>query len=263
MKHFSKPTLLGAAILGVLGGSTLLIGCSGSGNNPSLNQFVFFPAPTPVVTTTAAAPTFTQVEQFGRPGINEALFITNAFLNGYNATQPQVDLQPANQNPPGPVIQSASGGNITLTALGTEAATTLTAFATPAGDSERVLDEVRAFLPDVMRIDTTISSPVGTPAYGNGAAIVENGAIVSAATLGRTVPVLMPRAGRKLEDDVIDTTLTVLTDGAVTSDNVFFNDTASAGAATHHLNHQTTSATANQNASEGGTATFPYLGPPQ
>jgi hypothetical protein len=57
--------------------------------------------------------------------------------------------------------------------------------------------------------------------------------------------------------------LTVLTDGAVTSDNVFFNDTASAGAATHHLNHQTTSATANQNASEGGTATFPYLGPPQ
>ena len=60
-----------------------------------------------------------------------------------------------------------------------------------------------AVVPDVMRIDTTIPSGYATVANNRGALI----------------------AGRKLLDDVIDDSLTALTNGAVTTDNVSYSGT--------------------------------------
>ncbi|MCA1991078.1 MAG: DUF4331 domain-containing protein, partial [Coleofasciculus sp. S288] len=62
---------------------------------------------------------------------------------------------------------------------------------------------VQAFLPDVMRIDTT--KPSG---YVN--AVNAKGS---------------PITGRLLKDDVFDMTITVLTNGAVTTDNVSYDGT--------------------------------------
>jgi hypothetical protein len=60
-----------------------------------------------------------------------------------------------------------------------------------------------AFLPDVMRIDTT-----GPSGYAN--ALNANGS---------------PIRGRKIKDDVVDITLGVLTNGAITTDNVSYEGT--------------------------------------
>lgn len=60
-----------------------------------------------------------------------------------------------------------------------------------------------AFLPDVMRIDTNVPSGYANALNANGS----------------------PVAGRKLMDDVIDITLTVLTNSAVTTDNVSYAGT--------------------------------------
>jgi len=68
-------------------------------------------------------------------------------------------------------------------------------------DAARVGVLLNAFLADVNRIDTNNPS-------GYAAAVNTKGS---------------PVRGRKLRDDVIDITLTVLTNGAVTSDNVSYN----------------------------------------
>ena len=81
-----------------------------------------------------------------------------------------------------------------------EAAKTLKAI---GNDDKRTQALLGAFLPDVMRIDTT-----GTSGYGN--ALNAKGS---------------PIRGRLLDDDVIDTTLSVLTNGAITSDNVSYAGT--------------------------------------
>jgi hypothetical protein len=60
-----------------------------------------------------------------------------------------------------------------------------------------------AFLPDVMRIDTT-----GKSGYGN--ALNQKGS---------------PIRGRLIQDDVIDITLQVVTDGKVKGDNVSYEGT--------------------------------------
>ncbi len=81
-----------------------------------------------------------------------------------------------------------------------EAAKTLKAI---GNSDERTNALLGAFLPDVMRIDTT-----NTSGYGN--ALNAKGS---------------PIRGRLLKDDVIDITLSVLTNGAITSDNASYDGT--------------------------------------
>jgi hypothetical protein len=97
-----------------------------------------------------------------------------------------------------------------------------------------------AFFPDVMRIDTTIDVALTDPCYDTRPAVVN--------TLGA------PIAGRKLEDDVVDTTLSALV-GAAVSDGVPYNRPV--GNTNPSIGH---------NLLEGqsaprGAAQFPYLAP--
>ncbi len=125
---------------------------------------------------------YQQVERLGRPAINEGLIVSNNLLNTFNSVPPTVDLSPA----AGPI--------------GAEAARTLKAL---GNNDERTKALLTAFLPDVLRIDTT-----GNSGYGN--ALNAKGS---------------PIRGRMLKDDVIDTTLSVLTNGAVKGDNVSYEGT--------------------------------------
>jgi Domain of unknown function (DUF4331) len=132
-----------------------------------------------------------QVERLGRPGINEGLILSNNLLNALNAVGPDFEAaalagqQPA-ANAAAPIIAEASR---TLKALG--------------NDETRTRALLGAFLPDVMRIDAT-----GKSGYGN--ALNAKGS---------------PIRGRMLEDDVIDITLSVLSNGAITTDNVSYAGT--------------------------------------
>ena len=134
---------------------------------------------------------FKQIERLARPGINEGLIVSNAALNALNSVGPDFEAaalagrQPA-ANIAGPIVAEASK---TLKAIG--------------NDDQRTQALLTAFLPDVMRIDTT-----GTSGYGQ--ALNTKGS---------------PIRGRLLDDDVIDTTLSVLTNGAITSDNVSYAGT--------------------------------------
>jgi hypothetical protein len=125
---------------------------------------------------------YQQVERLGRPAINEGLIVSNNLLNTFNSVPPTVDLSPA----AGPI--------------GAEAARTLKAL---GNNDERTKALLTAFLPDVLRIDTT-----GNSGYGN--ALNAKGS---------------PIRGRMFKDDVIDTTLSVLTNGAVKGDNVSYDGT--------------------------------------
>jgi Domain of unknown function (DUF4331) len=133
---------------------------------------------------------FQQIERLGRPGINEGLIVSNNLLNIFNSVPPTADLSPA----AGPI--------------GAEAARTLKAL---GNNSERTKVLLNAFLPDVMRIDTT-----GASGYLN--AVNSSGS---------------PIRGRMLKDDVIDQTLNVLSNGAVKSDNVSYEGTGSNPAQGH------------------------------
>lgn len=130
----------------------------------------------------------TQVERLAQPAINEGLIVTNDFLNTLNQVGPEVEAAIlASPNPlANPILAEAAQ---TLLALGN----------TPA----QAVAIATAFLPDVMRIDTT--EPSGYAAAVNAA--------------GR------PIRGRRITDDVIDITLSVIVPGtvpAVESDNVSY-----------------------------------------
>ncbi|MBE9031563.1 DUF4331 domain-containing protein [filamentous cyanobacterium LEGE 11480] len=134
---------------------------------------------------------YRQVERLGRPGINEGLIVQNNLLNTLNKVSPSFEAAALAGKQPqaklaAPVIADASR---TLKALG--------------NNDQRTQALLQAFLPDVMRIDTTGKS-------GYGAALNALGS---------------PIRGRLLKDDVIDTTLSVLTNGAVPSDNVSYEGT--------------------------------------
>jgi hypothetical protein len=131
---------------------------------------------------------YKQVERLARPGINEGLIITNKFLNALNSVDPAFEADALAGKEPaastaGPIVAEAKA---TLKALG--------------NSDDRANALLGAFLPDVMRIDTT-----GPSGYGN--ALNAN---------------LSPIRGRMLKDDVIDITLSVLSDGAVKTDNVSY-----------------------------------------
>jgi Domain of unknown function (DUF4331) len=125
---------------------------------------------------------YKQVERLGRPAVNEGLILTNAFLNAFNSIPPSADLSAA----AAPVRAEARAS---LKALGNSDA--------------RADILLGAFLPDVMRIDTTQKSGYLSATNAKGA----------------------PITGRLLLDDTVDQTLSVLTNGAITSDNVSYNGT--------------------------------------
>jgi hypothetical protein len=128
---------------------------------------------------------FQQFERLARPAINEGLIVTNDFLNAFNQIPPSADLS----NAAAPVRAEAVR---TLKALG--------------NNDDRVAALAGAFLPDVMRIDTT--KPSGYRADQNS---------VNAK--------LSPITGRLLKDDVVDTTLQVLTNNPQATDNVSYEGT--------------------------------------
>jgi Domain of unknown function (DUF4331) len=122
---------------------------------------------------------YQQVERLGRPGINEGLITSNNLLNIFNSVPPTVDLSSA------------------AAPIGAEATRTLKAL---GNSDERTKSLLTAFLPDVMRIDTT-----GASGYAN--ALNAKGS---------------PIRGRMLLDDTIDITLSLLTNGAIKGDNVSY-----------------------------------------
>lgn len=134
---------------------------------------------------------FNQFERLARPAINEGLVVTNDFLNALNSVGPDFEAAAlAGQQPAakiaGPIVAEAKQ---TLLAVGNSDA--------------RANALLGAFLPDVMRIDTT-----GPSGYGK--------------ALNAK---LSPIRGRLLKDDVIDITLGVVTNGAITTDNVSYDGT--------------------------------------
>ena len=162
-----------------------------------------------------------QVERLGRPAINEGLFVTNDYLNAVNSITPEQDAGAL----VGPVFAEAAATLGALANIGTALGATPPA----AGDV------VAALIPDVMRIDTTITS--AGSAYANGAVAV-----------GTTV---RPVAGRKLEDDVIDITYQVLTGKAGLGDGVpYTRPAAGPGSTNPAIGHKPL------------VATFPFLATP-
>lgn len=135
-----------------------------------------------------------QVERLARPGINEGLVVKNDFLNTLNRVSPRFEAAAlAGQQPQASQFAPIAADVTTyLMALGNSPA--------------RTNALVGAFLPDVMRIDTTLASNYSPTIPAN-----------CLNTLGS------PVCGRKITDDVIDLTLAVLTNGAITSDNVSYN----------------------------------------
>jgi hypothetical protein len=134
---------------------------------------------------------YNQVERLARPIINEGLVFTNDFLNALNSVTPDFEAAAlAGQQPAAdaaaPIVAEVKQ---TLMAIG--------------NNEDRANALVQAFLPDVMRIDTT-----GPSGYAN--AVNAQGS---------------PIRGRLLLDDVFDITISVLTNGAITTDNVSYEGT--------------------------------------
>lgn len=163
---------------------------------------------------------FTQVERLGRPLINQGLVVSNDLLEAFNHIPPSEDLGPQ----AAPIVAEAEA---TLAAFGNSAA--------------RVQTLRNAFLPDVMRVDTTIATPVSTAAYSRDAVQVGDGPFDV-----RLV------AGRKIEDDVVDITLTIFFN-TPRSDNVDYG-----GLSLNRYKHQLL----HGQAVPGGAASFPFLAPP-
>lgn len=154
---------------------------------------------------------YRQVERLARPAVNEGLVVTQDFLQALNAVTPSFEAaalagEPSAAEAAGPIVGEVKQ---TLLALG--------------NSEDRANALIGAFLPDVMRIDTT-----GPSGYAND--LNEKGS---------------PVRGRLLEDDVVDITLSVLTDGAITSDNVSYEGTPGNPAQGH----------------QPLDANFPYLAP--
>lgn len=173
------------------------------------------------------------VEQLARPGVAEALLLDNSNLAIYNSVGPDFIFR-ALTNPGGPEAAAAAP-------VLTEATASLTLFSSLApGATPGQL--AAAFLPDVMRINTANNVPLGTAAYSF--------------QLNATGS---PVSGRKLLDDVIDISLTVLTNGALTTDNTpYYRPATGAGSTNAAIGHQNL----NGQATQFGPATFPFLAPP-
>jgi len=225
--------------------------------------------------------TFTQVEHLARPGINEALLITNDFLAGYNATAPTyAGVPPAVLDQViaeaktvlkalylGTCLLNGAAGltaatglkpaGITCHAVGpaiwtenTLAGVTLTAASQTA--AQTYADAVFGlFIPDVMRVDTSAASRYETFCGG--------------ANVGLC-------GGRLLNDDVIDTTYDFLLNGAMSPKKAAFNQFSalvSDGVVFDNVtdaNNSDNRVVGNPNNAQQGhpaiTATFPYSAAP-
>ena len=239
----------------------------------------------------AATVTYVQVDHLGRPGINEALLITNDFHNGYNATAPSFTGVPAdtlNQvvgeaktvlkaiylgsclvsgtlgltaGPapsgtalkPGLVPCADVGGNVFE---GGNAITGTVVSATSKAGAQTYADKTFAqFVPDVMRINTGAPSNYLTPCGDP------------------TTPSPLLCGGRNVDDDVIDVTYNYLIGGlagtagpknsgdataaqvrALTSDGVAYDSTPATG--------PTASTTAHNKGLTDGVATNSQQGHP-
>ncbi len=129
-----------------------------------------------------------QVARLARPAIGEGLLTTTAYQNALNGVGPDFEAAALAGKKPeadiaGPIVA--------------EAKKTLMAF---GNDEKRATALLVAFLPDVMRVDTSGPS-------GYAAALNAKGS---------------PIRGRKIMDNVIHITLSVVTNGAVTTDNVTY-----------------------------------------
>ena len=142
------------------------------------------------ISTPGADGKFTQVDRLARPAINEGLVVTNNYLNALNMVGPEFEAAALKGEQP------AAGAAGPIVA---EAKKTLVAF---GNTDQRANALLGAFLPDVMRIDTT-----GPSGYGN--ALNAKGS---------------PIRGRLLKDDVMDITLSVVA-GQSLSDNVSYDGT--------------------------------------
>lgn len=167
-----------------------------------------------------------QVERLARPAINEGLIISNNFLNAFNSIPPSADLSEA------------------AAPVRAEAASVIEAADQIDGKDDLTVDAVTtAFLPDVMRIDTRVDIGPGKDAY-NADISGDKG---------------MLTGGRKIEDDVIDITLSFLVaadpTGAAVKDNVSYEGVPGNEAQPGHrrLLNQT---------SPKGRASFPFLARP-
>ncbi len=159
-----------------------------------------------------------QVERLARPAINEGLIISNDLLNAFNMVPPSADLSDA------------------ATPVRAEAATVIDAFDLVDGKEDTTVAGVAtAFLPDVMRIDTRVNIAPGKTAY-NADVSGDKGILTG---------------GRKIEDDVIDITLSFLVAGDATGKSV--KDNVSYGQVHKLLYRQS---------SRGGRAQFPFLATP-
>lgn len=128
---------------------------------------------------------FKQFERLARPAINEGLVVIPALMEAFNNISPKLDLSGA----AAPVRQEAVA----------------TINAVDLLDGTKNVDPnaiARAFLPDVMRIDTTKTSGYASATNSQGSLI----------------------GGRLLMDDVIDITLGALV-GSPVGDNVSYNGT--------------------------------------
>jgi hypothetical protein len=240
-------------------------------------------APLAVDAPPVVTPKFVQVEQLARPGINEAFLFTDAFNNGYNATAPSFAGAP-----PAAVTAIVGEAKTVMKALylgvclldGVLGATPLTGLK-PAGipchavggaiwtenaangvtltaasvmAAQAYADKVFSqFIPDVLRIDTSVAS----------------GYLTLCGADANAVPLLC--GGRLLNEDVIDITYNYLLAGAAITKgpynqfNALVSDGVNFSADDSKNSGNTISATGitNPNAYHPDiTANFPYSAPP-
>ncbi|MFN0247936.1 MAG: DUF4331 family protein [Kofleriaceae bacterium] len=225
--------------------------------------------------------TYVQIEQLARPGIAEALLLSNGYLAGYNATAPTFTGVPAatlgevvaeaktvlkavylgtclingianltaqNGAKPGGLECAAVGGNV-FTNGNALTGDTLTQAAQNGAQAyaDRVFSQ---FIPDVMRIDTAIDS-----VYFSGPALCNGAAADSPLLCG----------GRRLEDDVIDITYFYLLAGAAVPTGLNGTPAGIAQAValtTDGVSYAGAPNNANQGHPPTSATTFPYSAPP-
>lgn len=174
----------------------ILTSCLGSGksNNSNSDNSNNNSAPSSSRTAPAApaaAKKWVQIERLARPGINEALVLDNDKLNAFNSIPPTFDL---------------AVDNAAVLSVLQQAATALNLFDSLDGNDQFANDfsnkVVQGFLPDVMRINVAAPISVGMWAYNADAAVLT---APSDAAGG-----VILTGGRKIEDDVIDISLSYL-----------------------------------------------------
>jgi hypothetical protein len=251
----------------------LIAGCGDDGpTNPGVD------APPDPVDGPPQGARYKQIEHLARPGINEALLISEGFLAGYNATAPTfagvpgptleavvaeaktvlkalylgtcllngvAGLNPQNGLHPAGMECHAVGGAVFEADGVTQTAASVTA-------AQAYADAVFGlFIPDVMRIDTAVASSYLTPC-GAG-------------------PVLLC-GGRFVRDDVIDVTYDFLLNGAASPEGsapTQFSALVSDGVAFDNVNpanNKSNRITGDPNNKQQGhpnvSNAFPYSAPP-